>query len=55
MLIKKMFSYIHDLSAKKRDKALIHAQRAGHIKMILSDPKNTAVETAQFRYGIHRL
>ncbi|EYE95888.1 integrase zinc binding domain-containing protein [Aspergillus ruber CBS 135680] len=47
--------YIHDLSAKKRDKALIHAQRAGHIKMILSDPKNTAVETAQFRFWAKKM
>lgn len=45
------YSYVEGLSIKKQDKALINAQRARNIRMVLIDPKNTAVETAQFRYG----
>lgn len=41
--------YISGLSAKKRDKALIHAERARKIRKVLTEPKTTSVETAQFR------
>lgn len=41
-----------DLSVKKQDKALIHAARARNIKTVLIDPKDTAIESAQFRYGL---
>lgn len=55
--VRVVFSYVSDLSAKKQDKALIHAKRARNIKTVLADPKDTAVESAQFRYAIyfHRL
>lgn len=49
-----------DLSVKKQDKALIHARRARNIRAVLIDPKDTAIESAQFRYvyskphSIHR-
>lgn len=43
------FSYVDDLSVKKQDKALIHAKRARNIRTVLIDPKDTAVESAQFR------
>lgn len=42
-------SYVKDLSVKKQDKALIHAKRARNIRTVLMEPKDTAVETAQFR------
>lgn len=42
-------SYVNDLSVKKQDKALIHAKRARNIRTVLVDPKDTAVESAQFR------
>lgn len=44
-----LFSYVEDLSVKKQDKALIHAGRARNIRTVLMDPKDTAVESAQFR------
>lgn len=43
-------SYVEDLSIKKQDKALIYAKRARNIRTVLIDPKDTAVESAQFRY-----
>lgn len=43
-------SYVEDLSIKKQDKALIYARRARNIRTVLIDPKDTAVESAQFRY-----
>ena len=43
-------SYVKDLSIKKQDKALIHARRAKNIRSVLLDPKDTTVESAQFRY-----
>jgi hypothetical protein len=43
-------SYVDDLSVKKQDKALIHARRARNIRTVLIDPKDTAIESAQFRY-----
>lgn len=46
-------SYVEDLSIKKQDKALIYAKRARNIRTVLIDPKDTAVESAQFRYGRH--
>lgn len=45
-------SYVNDLSIKKQDKALIHAKRARNIKTVLMDPKDTAVESAQFRCDV---
>ncbi|CAG7935544.1 unnamed protein product [Penicillium nalgiovense] len=47
-----MQNYVEDLSTKKQDKALIYAKRARNIRTVLIDPKDTAVESAQFRYGI---
>ncbi|KAE8147953.1 hypothetical protein BDV25DRAFT_168777 [Aspergillus avenaceus] len=44
-----MKSYVDDLSVKKQDKALIHAKRARNIRAVLLDPKDTTVESAQFR------
>lgn len=44
-------SYVDDLSVKKQDKALIHSGRARNIRTVLIEPKNTAVESAQFRYA----
>ncbi|KAJ5145627.1 uncharacterized protein N7515_000191 [Penicillium bovifimosum] len=44
-----MQSYVKDLSTKKQDKALIYAKRARNIRSVLVDPKDTAVESAQFR------
>lgn len=38
---------------KKQDKALIHAKRARNIRTVLIDPKDTAVESAQFRYVLY--
>jgi hypothetical protein len=40
---------VDDLSVKKQDKALIHAKRARNIQTVLMNPKDTAVESAQFR------
>ena len=45
------YSYVEDLSIKKQDKALIYAKRARNIRTVLIHPKDTAVESAQFRYG----
>jgi hypothetical protein len=42
-------SYVNELSVKKQDKALIHAKRARNIKNVLMEPKDTAIESAQFR------
>lgn len=42
-------SYVDELSVKKQDKALIHAKRARNIRTVLIDPKDTAIESAQFR------
>ncbi|KAI7976047.1 hypothetical protein EIK77_008065 [Talaromyces pinophilus] len=44
-----LFSYVNELSVKKQDKALINAQRAQHIRIVLTDPKDTSVGSAQFR------
>ena len=49
----RLYSYVDDLSVKKQDKALIHAKRARNIKTVLMDPKDTAVESAQFRYAYY--
>jgi hypothetical protein len=48
-------SYVDDLSVKKQDKALIHAKRARNIRTVLIDPKDTAIESAQFRYEVAHL
>ncbi|EDN09755.1 predicted protein [Histoplasma mississippiense (nom. inval.)] len=48
-------SYVQDLSVKKQDKALIHSRRARNIKTVLIDPKNTAVESAQFRFWVKKM
>lgn len=48
-------SYVDDLSVKKQDKALIHSRRARNIKIVLTDPKDTAIESAQFRYVFQTL
>ncbi|OJD10477.1 hypothetical protein AJ78_08527 [Emergomyces pasteurianus Ep9510] len=45
-----MNNYLDNLSVKKQDKALIHAQQARVIKRVLLHPKNTTIESAKFRY-----
>ncbi|PYI30872.1 hypothetical protein BP00DRAFT_436551 [Aspergillus indologenus CBS 114.80] len=50
-----MKSYVDDLSVKKQDKALIHAKRARNIKTVLLDPKDTAIESAQFRFWVKKM
>ncbi|KAL5355464.1 hypothetical protein BJX96DRAFT_161745 [Aspergillus floccosus] len=50
-----MKSYVEDLSIKKQDKALIHAKRARNIRAVLLDPKDTAVESAQFRFWVKKM
>ncbi|KAJ5105131.1 hypothetical protein NUU61_002478 [Penicillium alfredii] len=50
-----MQSYVDDLSVKKQDKALIHARRACNIRTVLIDPKDTAVESAQFRFWVKKM
>ncbi|KAJ5134089.1 hypothetical protein N7526_005454 [Penicillium atrosanguineum] len=50
-----MQSYVDDLSVKKQDKALIHARRARNIRTVLIDPKDTAVESAQFRFWVKKM
>ncbi|CEJ62075.1 hypothetical protein PMG11_10587 [Penicillium brasilianum] len=50
-----MQSYVDDLSVKKQDKALIHAKRARNIQTVLRDPKDTAVESAQFRFWVKKM
>ncbi|KAJ5343358.1 uncharacterized protein N7506_003182 [Penicillium brevicompactum] len=49
-----MQNYVEDLSIKKQDKALIYAKRARNIRTVLIDPKDTAVESAQFRYKLSK-
>ncbi|KAJ5827603.1 hypothetical protein N7447_004366 [Penicillium robsamsonii] len=48
-------NYIEGLSNQKQDKALIHAKRARNISTVLIDPKNTAVESAQFRFWVKKM
>ncbi|KAF4770807.1 hypothetical protein HAV15_012818 [Penicillium sp. str.  len=50
-----MQNYIDDLSKQKQDKALIHAERARNIRTVLIDPKDTAVESAQFRFWVKKM
>ncbi|KAH8704284.1 hypothetical protein BGW36DRAFT_371033 [Talaromyces proteolyticus] len=50
-----MKSYVNDLSSKKQDKALINARRARNIRTVLADPKDTAVESAQFRFWVKKM
>ncbi|KAE8375875.1 hypothetical protein BDV26DRAFT_249447 [Aspergillus bertholletiae] len=50
-----MRSYVDDLSIKKQDKALIHAKRARNIRTVLLDPKDTTVESAQFRFWVKKM
>ncbi|KAF9882651.1 hypothetical protein FE257_005807 [Aspergillus nanangensis] len=50
-----MKSYVDDLSIKKQDKALIHARRARNIRTVLMDPKDTAIESAQFRFWVKKM
>ncbi|PKX96734.1 integrase zinc binding domain-containing protein [Aspergillus novofumigatus IBT 16806] len=47
--------YVDDLSVKKQDKALIHARRARNIRTVLIDPKDTAIESAQFRFWVKKM
>ncbi|KAJ5491950.1 hypothetical protein N7453_010047 [Penicillium expansum] len=48
-------TYIKGLSSQKRDKALIHAERARKIRTVLINPKDTAVESAQFRFWVRKM
>ncbi|KAJ6002894.1 hypothetical protein N7451_005441 [Penicillium sp. IBT 35674x] len=50
-----MQSYVNELSVKKQDKALIHAKRARNIKNVLMEPKDTAIESAQFRFWVKKM
>ncbi|KAJ5263725.1 hypothetical protein N7478_011330 [Penicillium angulare] len=50
-----MKSYVSELSVKKQDKALIHAKRARNIKKVLMEPKDTATESAQFRFWVKKM
>ncbi|WEW56320.1 hypothetical protein PRK78_001763 [Emydomyces testavorans] len=50
-----MKSYVDDLSIKKQDKALIHSRRARNIRIVLLDPKDTAIESAQFRFWVKKM
>ncbi|EEP79219.1 predicted protein [Uncinocarpus reesii 1704] len=50
-----MKSYVDDLSVKKQDKALIHSRRARNIRIVLLDPKDTAIESAQFRFWVKKM
>ncbi|KXG52628.1 uncharacterized protein PGRI_078840 [Penicillium griseofulvum] len=50
-----MQNYVEDLSIKKQDKALIYAKRARNIRTVLIDPKDTAVESAQFRFWVKKM
>ncbi|KAI2448397.1 hypothetical protein LOY97_006829, partial [Ophidiomyces ophidiicola] len=50
-----MKSYVDDLSVKKQDKALIHSRRARNIRTVLLDPKDTAIESAQFRFWVKKM
>ncbi|EKV13046.1 hypothetical protein PDIG_40700 [Penicillium digitatum PHI26] len=50
-----MQNYVKDLSIKKQDKALIYAKRARNIRTVLIDPKDTAVESAQFRFWVKKM
>ncbi|KAJ5934647.1 hypothetical protein N7466_004194 [Penicillium verhagenii] len=50
-----MQSYVDELSVKKQDKALIHAKRARNIKNVLMEPKDTAIESAQFRFWVKKM
>ncbi|KAL1958334.1 hypothetical protein VTO42DRAFT_4651 [Malbranchea cinnamomea] len=50
-----MINYVKDLSVKKQDKALIHAKRARNIRSVLMAPKETAVESAQFRFWAKKM
>ncbi|OKL58818.1 hypothetical protein UA08_05818 [Talaromyces atroroseus] len=52
---KLMESYVNDLSVKKQDKALINARRARNIRKVLTDPKDTAVGSAQFRFWVKKM
>ncbi|KAJ5653503.1 hypothetical protein N7490_000506 [Penicillium lividum] len=52
---KLMESYVKELSVKKQDKALIHAKRARNIKNVLMEPKDTAIESAQFRFWVKKM
>ncbi|EEA22988.1 conserved hypothetical protein [Talaromyces marneffei ATCC 18224] len=50
-----MESYVNELSVKKQDKALINAQRAQQIRIVLTDPKDTSVGSAQFRFWVKKM
>ncbi|QKX64338.1 uncharacterized protein TRUGW13939_11512 [Talaromyces rugulosus] len=48
-------SYVNELSVKKQDKALINARRARNIRNVLDNPKDTAIESAQFRFWVKKM
>ncbi|KAI9282769.1 hypothetical protein BY458DRAFT_552369 [Sporodiniella umbellata] len=47
--------YLDNLSAKKRDKALVNGQRYSMILQVLKDPRNTSISTAQFRFWVKKM
>ncbi|KAI9784079.1 MAG: hypothetical protein M1816_001051 [Peltula sp. TS41687] len=47
--------YIISLSPKKRDKALIPQKRYDNILRVLRDPKDTTIESAQFRFWAKKM
>ncbi|EED15071.1 conserved hypothetical protein [Talaromyces stipitatus ATCC 10500] len=52
---KLMENYVNELSVKKQDKALINAKRAHQIRIVLTDPKDTTVGSAQFRFWVKKM
>ncbi|KAI9310299.1 hypothetical protein BX666DRAFT_1870331, partial [Dichotomocladium elegans] len=50
-----IMDYLKNLSAKKRDKALVDAERYDLILQVLKDPRNTSISTAQFRFWVKKM
>jgi hypothetical protein len=50
-----ILDYLHNLSSKKRDKALVDSYRYSLILQVLKDPRNTAISTAQFRFWVKKM
>ncbi|CEP16640.1 hypothetical protein [Parasitella parasitica] len=47
--------YLHNLSPKKRDKALVDHARYCLIQEVLKNPRNTSISTAQFRFWVKKM
>jgi hypothetical protein len=48
-------NYLHNLSPKKRDKALVDHARYCLIQEVLKNPRNTSISTAQFRFWVKKM